>query len=90
MPNDPMFQLTFPQPEMLHKEDLDVMSRATREGLPKSELQRLADGIRGKLNPHPAHQKEENVPKENGNDLPGMQHKYRETVLFFPSEVCWR
>lgn len=85
-----MFQLTFPQPEMLHKEDLDVISRATRERLPKSELQRLADGIRGKLNPHPAHQKQENVPKEDGDDLPGMQHKYRETLLFFPFEVCWR
>ena len=87
VPNDPMFQLVFPQPEMLGAEDEETMLKATRAELPKSELQRLADEVRGKLNPHPAHQKEENVPKEGEDDLPGMQHKYRETVLFFPSEV---
>lgn len=82
-----MFQLTFPQPEMLHSEDLKIISEATRAGLHGSKIQHLSDKIRAKLNPHPAHQKEENVPKENEKDLPGMQHKYRETVLFFPSEV---
>ena len=72
---------------MLHVEDMKIMSEATRSGLHRSQIQHLADRIRAKLNPHPAHQKEENVPKENDEDLPGMQHKYRETVLFFPSEV---
>ncbi|GAB7355315.1 hypothetical protein MBLNU459_g5848t2 [Dothideomycetes sp. NU459] len=38
------------------------------------------------MNPHPANQKTENVPRLDGKELPGMQHKYRETVLFFPSE----
>ena len=82
-----MFQLTFPQPEMLHSEDLKIVSEATRAELHRSQIQHLSDKIRAKLNPHPAHRKEENVPKENEKDLPGMQHKYRETVLFFPPEV---
>jgi KamA family protein len=37
------------------------------------------------LNPHPAGQMELNVPRLDGKPLSGMQHKYRETVLFFPS-----
>lgn len=43
--------------------------------------------IREGLNPHPGGQKEENVPKLDGGDVLGCQHKYRETVLFFPAEV---
>jgi KamA family protein len=37
------------------------------------------------LNPHPAGQMEYNLPKLGDQPLTGMQHKYRETVLFFPS-----
>lgn len=48
----------------------------------------LASKIHQRLRPHPAGQKEENVPRINGLPIEGMQHKYRETVLFFPSEVC--
>lgn len=83
-----MIQLSFPQPAMLQARDLRRISEATQVGMSKAEIQHLADAIRAKLNPHPAHQKEENVPKEQGTEVPGMQHKYRETVLFFPSEVC--
>jgi L-lysine 2,3-aminomutase len=38
------------------------------------------------MNPHPAGQMQLNVPELDGHPLPGMQHKYRETVLFFPSQ----
>jgi L-lysine 2,3-aminomutase len=47
----------------------------------------LVEAIRRDLNPHPSGQKEENVPRLNGQKVPGIQHKYRETVLFFPTEV---
>jgi L-lysine 2,3-aminomutase len=86
VPEDPMFQLAFPQPAMLHRPDLERMMHASRTGIPKAGLQQLAEEIRRDMNPHPANQKTENVPKLNGEELPGMQHKYRETVLFFPSE----
>jgi KamA family protein len=39
-----------------------------------------------RLNPHPAGQLSLNVPRVDGRALPGMQHKYRETVLFFPTQ----
>jgi KamA family protein len=38
-----------------------------------------------RLNPHPAGQMELNVPRLEGEVLRGLQHKYRETVLFFPA-----
>jgi KamA family protein len=37
------------------------------------------------LNPCPAGQKEYNIPVIDNKKLYGVQHKYRETVLFFPS-----
>ncbi len=51
-----------------------------------AEIRRAADDIREQLNPHPAGQMDNNVPILNGERLSGMQHKYRETVLFFPSQ----
>src|SRR5690606_17616235 len=41
--------------------------------------------IRLQLNPSPAGQKEHNVPVIDNVKLYGVQHKYRETALFFPS-----
>ena len=90
IPADPVFQLTFPQRGMLDPADYDRMAAALERGAERSEIQLIANEIREKLNPHPAGQQEMNVPMLNGEPLPGMQHKYRETVLFFPSQgqVC--
>jgi hypothetical protein len=82
-----MFQLAFPQPGMLSSTDLQKMLVAVQNELPKTDLQQFAEEIRKDMNPHPANQKTENVPRLMGKEMPGMQHKYRETVLFFPSEV---
>lgn len=87
VPEDPMFQLTFPQPPMLSQNDQKTMEEAVQTDVSKAGLQHLAERIRQKMNPHPANQKTENVPFMEGEEVPGMQHKYRETVLFFPSEV---
>ena len=90
IPDDPIFQLTFPQRGMLAPEDYDRMAEALQRDAERSEIQAIANKIREKLNPHPAGQQEMNVPMLDGEPLPGMQHKYRETVLFFPSQgqVC--
>ena len=82
-----MFQLAFPQPSMLNQGDLDRIQSAAKAGVSKAGIQHLVEPIRQKLNPHPANQKTENVPRIDGEEIPGMQHKYRETALFFPSEV---
>ena len=87
VPNDPIFQLTFPQRGMLEPADYDLMAQALRDELPRAEITQLAREIQARLNPHPAGQQEMNVPMLDGEALDGMQHKYRETVLFFPSQV---
>lgn len=86
VPNDPIFQLTFPQPGMLEPEALDRVIDLLRAGAPADQLQTLAWELRHKLNPHPAGQMELNVPRLDGEAVDGMQHKYRETVLFFPTQ----
>jgi L-lysine 2,3-aminomutase len=86
VPDDPIYQLTFPQPEMLAPRDLRTMIGLVRRDASPKVIQAAARRIQAGLNPHPAGQIELNVPSFNGRPLPGMQHKYRETVLFFPSQ----
>lgn len=90
VPNDPVFQLVFPQREMLDPKDFDRMADLIKGAAEPAQIQALAREIQAGLNPHPAGQQEMNVPLLDGNPLEGMQHKYRETVLFFPSQgqVC--
>jgi len=85
IPNDPIFQLTFPQPGMLAPEDLDRLMCLIADEAEPATIDRAARQIQRHLNPHPAGQMELNVPYLDGQPLPGMQHKYRDTVLFFPS-----
>ena len=86
VPNDPMFKLTFPQKEMLLEDDYAKMKFIIDSGADKQQIKEAANEIRLKLNPHPAGQLEHNVPMIDGEKIFGMQHKYRETVLFFPSQ----
>src|SRR5690554_8070991 len=90
VPNDPIFQLTFPQKGMLQPEDYERMAEAMRNNADRAEIKKLAREIQASLNPHPAGQQEMNVPMLDGEPLAGVQHKYRETLLFFPSQgqVC--
>ena len=86
VPDDPIFQLVFPQRGMLDEIDFERMAALHASGAPKTEIAELADEIRTRLNPHPAGQQELNVPVHDGERLEGLQHKYRETVLFFPAQ----
>jgi len=86
IPEDPIFQLTFPQPGMLLDEDFEEMARLITSEAPSIDIKLAAKRIREGLNPHPAGQKKLNVPMINNEALSGIQHKYRETVLFFPSQ----
>ncbi|MCG6964078.1 MAG: lysine 2,3-aminomutase [Acidobacteria bacterium] len=85
IPNDPIYQLTFPQAGMLSPADLQRMVECVR-GRDRLQLAAEARKIQMRLNPHPAGQLELNVPEIDGRRLPGAQHKYRETLLFFPSQ----
>lgn len=85
VPDDPIFQLTFPQPAMLEPDDLKRLKRLVKTGAAAGAISAEARAIQNRLNPHPAGQMELNVPHLDGEPLQGMQHKYRDTVLFFPS-----
>lgn len=85
-PDDPIFRLTFPQPGMLAPRHYQRIDELLASGAGRSDVQEAANDIRLQLNPHPAGQLEHNVPTIDGQKLMGIQHKYRETVLFFPSQ----
>ncbi|HFE45156.1 MAG TPA: lysine 2,3-aminomutase [Nannocystis exedens] len=85
-PDDPIYRLTFPHRDMLEEEDYRRIERLLGEGAPAEVLQAAVCDIQGRLNPHPAGQAELNVPTLDGRRVAGIQHKYRETVLFFPSQ----
>ncbi len=99
IPLDPIYQLTFPQPGMLgsihFSRMVTALERAAGSGnlnasniaeftrLP--EVRSVAEQIRRELNPHPQGQLQYNVPKLDAELVPGVQHKYHETALVFPS-----
>ena len=85
IPDDPMFQLTFMQKDMLTEDQFNRMADILNSGLTPSELKQKANEIRLELNPHPAGQMTANIPYFEDEPVPGMQHKYRETTLIFPS-----
>lgn len=91
IPNDPIYQLTFMQREMLEPHQFDKMADLIRKNAPKDEIAKMALSIRSELNPNPAGQLSANVPIFEGTEVPGIQHKYRETCLVFPKpgQTCF-
>lgn len=86
VPDDPIFKLTFPQKDMLKPDHFTEIATLLRSGTSREQVRHAANRIHMQLNPHPAGQLEHNVPMLDGQRLTGIQHKYRETVLFFPSQ----
>jgi KamA family protein len=86
VPDDPMYRLTFPHRDMLSAADYETMERLVVQGASDDVIEAAARGIQRGLNPHPAGQMEYNVPLLDGFPVAGIQHKYRETVLFFPKQ----
>jgi L-lysine 2,3-aminomutase len=68
--------------EMLKPEHKEKLLKALDE---EEKLQKTIYDIRMSLNPHPAGQ-QANIPEINGKKLEGSQHKYKETILFFPKQ----
>jgi KamA family protein len=85
-PDDPMYRLVFPQPDMLPPADVARMGALLSENAAEPRIRAAAHEIRMRLNPHPAGQLLLNGPTLDGRPLPGLQHKYPETVLFFPKQ----
>ena len=86
VPDDPVYRIVFPQKGMLADGDFTRIADLLIRQAPKQEVELAAAEIRAGLNPHPAGQQQLNIPSEDGEVFEGLQHKYRETVLFFPSQ----
>jgi len=80
--DDPFYRLVFPTMAMLSDEHRKLLEETEALKDP-FKLKDAVEEIREDLNPHPAGQKELNAPKKE--ELTGVQHKYSETVLFFPA-----
>ncbi len=85
-PDDPIYRLVFPQPDMLPPGDVNWIGGLLAGGAPEAEVRAAAHAVRARLNPHPAGQLALNIPDLGDEPLPGVQHKYPETVLIFPRQ----
>lgn len=81
---DPIFTLNFPRRGMLRERHYAAVERLLAEGADRETMARQINRIRTRLNPDPAGQ-QHNVPMLGEIRLKGIQHKYPETVLFFPA-----
>ena len=85
IPDDPIYRLVFPHRDMLPAHEYWQLRDLLLVKQDEAVAQQLVRQIRLRMNPHPAGQLTHNVPRVNDAPLRGLQHKYKETVLFFPS-----
>jgi L-lysine 2,3-aminomutase len=86
-PDDPIYRLVFPQADMLPAADVQRITSLLARDAPAAEVTAAAHEVRTRLNPHPAGQLALNIPDLGDEPLPGVQHKYPETVLIFPKQA---
>jgi KamA family protein len=85
-PDDPIYRLVFPRPDMLPESDVVTLAGLLSSRAPESALRAASHAVRMRLNPHPAGQLALNIPELADEPVPGVQHKYPETVLLFPKQ----
>jgi KamA family protein len=85
-PDDPIYRLVFPQADMLPRADVRRIAGLLARDAPEHEIRAAAHQVRMRLNPHPAGQLALNIPDLDDEPVPGIQHKYPETVLVFPKQ----
>ena len=86
VPDDPIYQLVFPQPGMIPEASLAALADEVGSGAATDRVRAVVAQLRAGLNPHPAGQRQHNVPTHEGERIPGLQHKYDRTVLHFPAQ----
>ncbi len=83
VPDDPIYQLTFPQPAMLAPADFSRMYALLRRRAPEPEIEEAAQEVRRRMvGKSPVEQAKGGAPPAAGPRC-CFEHKYRETVLFF-------
>ncbi|MDB5749265.1 MAG: 4Fe-4S cluster-binding protein [Massilia sp.] len=83
--DDPIYRLTFPHRDMLPAEEYEQLRELVLFKRNDAATAAAVRRIRARMNPHPAGQVTHNVPRLDGVALRGLQHKYAQTVQFFPS-----
>ena len=73
------------QKDLLLPRHFNKMADVLRSNPSPELIKRTANQIRYELNPHPAGQLTANIPLMDDEPVQGVQHKYRETCLVFPS-----
>ena len=86
--DDPIFKLTFPQPEMLLPEEITLLKRLQDENVSREKWAETISDIRSQKNPAPANQAANRPIFEESEDsdvsaIDGLQHKYPQIVLMF-------
>lgn len=84
VPDDSIYRLTFPHCDMLQPHEYEALRDLVMFDKDEQKIEHMVREIRMRMNPHPAGQMTHNVPYLDGRPLSGLQHKYSETVLFFP------
>jgi L-lysine 2,3-aminomutase len=85
IPDDPIYRLTFPHRGMLPAREYEQLRDLVLYKKDDAAIARLVHAIRMRMSARPAGQLPQNVPRVNHAPLKGLQHKYKETVLVFPS-----
>ena len=83
---DPIFQLTFPQKEMLLPQEISEIMALKANGADRSVIANAISAIRDKKNPAPANQAANRPFIDSDNEpefIDGLQHKYKKIVLMF-------
>ncbi len=85
---DPLFQLTFPQPDMLLPSEIQRLKECLNKENHHEELAALISDIRNSKNPAPSNQRANRpvILDEDDDEVyecDGLQHKYKNTVLMF-------
>jgi KamA family protein len=88
--SDPLFQLTFPQVDMLQPSEILELKQLKRNNAPRSIIAEKVSEIRSSKNPAPANQSCNRpifIDKESDDNntyaIDGLQHKYPPIVLMF-------
>ena len=83
---DPLFQLTFPQKEMLSPEEINEVLVLKKANASREVIAQKVSDIRSTKNPAPANQSANRPFIDDDNEpefIDGLQHKYKKIVLMF-------
>ncbi len=83
--DDPIYILNFPNKDMLTQDQYEKVQKVLDGKHSEVDVKRVVNKVRMQMNPHPAQQMT-NIPVLHGEELTGAQHKYKDIVLFFPSQ----